>query len=167
MQKKNIYLIAIIILLVIILGGVYIMMQIIKPNTVANNSSKPAAKQAANSQDTIQLSTHKSLQILTDIKGMTLYHYMQDWPRNSKPPYNPYTKCTGTCSTTWPPFYTDSIKISAPLKASDFTVFTRPDGKKQVAFRGWPLYYYTGDSNPGDANGQNIANLWFMGVAPD
>ena len=167
MQKKNIYLTAIVILFVIILAGVYIMMHIIKPNTATNNPSKTTTSQTANSKDTIQLETHKSLEILTDSKGITLYHDMQDWPRNSKPPYNPYTKCTGTCSDTWPPFYTDSIKISAPLKASDFTVFTRPDGKQQISFRGWPLYYYTGDSKPGDANGQNIANLWFIGVAPE
>ncbi|MGA2417649.1 MAG: hypothetical protein ABSF55_00155 [Candidatus Staskawiczbacteria bacterium] len=166
MQKKNIYLIVIVILFVIFLSGVYAILHIIKPNTTTNNSSG-TARQTVSSQDTIRLITYKSLDVFTDAKGMTLYHDIQDWPRNAKPPYNPYTKCTGACSVTWPPFYTDSIKVSPPLKASDFMVFTRPDGKKQVAYRGWPLYYYTGDNKPGDANGQNIGNIWYVGVSPD
>ena len=172
MQKKNIYLAAIVILLVVILGAVYIMPHIMKPNTTTNifsgTASQPSAtQQAAGYQDTIRLVIYKSLDIFTDAKGMTLYHDIQDWPRDTKSPYNPYTKCTGTCSVTWPPFYADSIKVSPPLKASDFMVFTRPDGEKQVAYRGWPLYYYTGDSKPGDVNGQNIGNIWYVGVSPD
>ena len=169
MQKKNIYLIAIIILLALILGGVYIMMHIIKPNTAANNSPKTASQSPSTkqSEDTILLATSKSLYIFTDANGKTLYHNLKDWPLSQKPPYNPYTKCTGACSITWPPFYTDNIKISPPLKASDFMEFTRPDGKKQIAYRGWPLYYYSGDNNPGDVNGQSIENIWYAGISPN
>ena len=130
-------------------------------------SQASATQQSVSSQDTIQLGTFGSLKIFTDAKGMTLYHNIKDLPRDVHPPYNPYTKCVETCSIIWSPFYTDKIKISPPLKAIDFTIFTRPDGKKQMAFRGWPLYYYTGDSKPGDVNGQNIENIWYAGVAPD
>ena len=95
---------------------------------------------------------------------MTLYHDIQDWPKQTQAPYSPYSKCTGECSVTWPPFYADSIKISSPLKTEDFTVFTRTDGKKQLAYRGWPLYYYSGDIKAGDVNGQNIGNIWYAGI---
>jgi predicted lipoprotein with Yx(FWY)xxD motif len=163
MQKKNIYIIFIIILLIIVLCGLYILLNTKKPNT----TQPSVVKQITISKNTILLSTHGSLDIFTDTNGMTLYHSSQDWPRDTKPPYNPYTKCTGTCSVTWPPFYTDNIKISPPLRASDFSVFTRPDGKKQVAYRGWPLYYYSGDIKPGDVNGQGIENTWYAGISPD
>jgi predicted lipoprotein with Yx(FWY)xxD motif len=171
-QKKNIYLIIVVILLVIILGGVYVMLYIKKPNTPANNSSvtisqSSATQQKVSSKDTVKLVIYKSLDIFTDYNGMTLYHDIQDWPRNTKPPYNPYTKCLGACSVTWLPFYVDSIKVSSPLKIGDFMVFTRPDGKKQVAYRGWPLYYYTGDSKSGDITGQSIGNIWYAGISPD
>ena len=163
MQKKNIYII-VIILLVVVFGGAYFMLHSKKINTVTSLSSN---QQVVISQNTILLINNKSLSFLADSKGMTLYHDTQDWPKNTKAPYSPYTKCTGACSVTWPPFYTDSIKISAPLKIEDFTVFTRPDGTKQIAYRGWPLYYYSGDTKPGDLNGQNIGNIWYAGIAPD
>jgi len=158
MQKKNIYFIVIIILVVIVLGGVYVILHVTKPNTAANNYS---------GADTILLTTHGGLYILTDDKGVTLYHDIQDWPTSTKAPYKPYTKCTGACSDTWPAFYAENIKVSPPLKAGDFMMFTRPDGKKQIAYRGWPLYYYTGDIKPGDTNGQEIGNIWYAGISPN
>lgn len=161
MQKKNIYIVAIIILLIIVANSVYFIFT--KPSK--NNSSQ--TQQTNNSQDTIRLAKIKSLEVLTDSNGATLYHNIQDFPKNTKPPYSPYSKCNDACSVTWPPFYTDSIKISAPLKADDFTVFTRTDGKKQIAWRGWPLYYYTGDTKPGDVNGQNVESIWYAGIAPE
>jgi len=163
MQKKNIYLISILVLFVVVLGGAYFIFHKEKQNVGANNLSP--TQQITISQDTILLAQTKSLEFFTDANGMTLYHDAQDWPKNTKPPYSPYTKCTGSCVATWTPFYTDSIKISAPLKADDFTTFSRPDGKKQIAYRGWPLYYYTGDNKPGDINGQGIGNIWYAGVS--
>ena len=31
---------------------------------------------------------------------------------------------------------------------------------------GWPLYYYQADTKPGDVNGENVLNVWFV-VRPD
>ena len=46
--------------------------------------------------------------------------------------------------------------------ASRVRTFTRQDGSTQVAYNGWPLYYFAQDSRPGDANGQNVDNTWFV-----
>lgn len=161
MQKKNLYFIIFIVLIAAMLGGGYFVVN--KGKLISKNNNLSISK----TQDTIILSKTKSLEFLTDAAGMTLYHDTQDWPKQMKAPYSPYSKCVDACSVTWPPFYTDNIKISAPLKTDDFTVFTRPDGQKQIAWRGWPLYYYSGDTKPGDINGQNIGNIWYAGIAPE
>ena len=38
-------------------------------------------------------------------------------------------------------------------------------GGSQVTYNGWPLYTYTGDSKPGDANGNNLDQFgaeWYV-----
>jgi predicted lipoprotein with Yx(FWY)xxD motif len=39
------------------------------------------------------------------------------------------------------------------------------NGTTQVAFNGHPLYYFSGDTAPGDTKGQGVMNIWFL-VAP-
>jgi hypothetical protein len=41
----------------------------------------------------------------------------------------------------------------------------RSDGKPQVTYHGHPLYFFSGDQNPGDANGQGVntfGGLWYV-----
>ena len=39
---------------------------------------------------------------------------------------------------------------------------TRPDGKKQWAFKGKPLYYWAKDQKPGDKTGDGFNNVWHV-----
>jgi predicted lipoprotein with Yx(FWY)xxD motif len=32
----------------------------------------------------------------------------------------------------------------------------------QVAYNGWPLYFFSGDSSPGDTNGQGQGGVWYV-----
>src|SRR5262249_61089354 len=41
----------------------------------------------------------------------------------------------------------------------------RPDGKMQVTYAGYPLYFYGGDSKAGQVNGQGIEGEWHA-IAP-
>jgi len=91
---------------------------------------------------------------LTDTFGKTLYFFTKDTPGAST--------CTGTCLGLWPVFNTDSVTAPSVLNPSDFTSVTRYDGIKQTAFKGRPLYYYSGDTKPGDANGQGFNNVWYI-----
>lgn len=102
------------------------------------------------------ISNLKYGQILTDASGMTLYYFARDTRGAGR------TACTGSCASTWPPFNTAAIQVSAPLSAGDFGTFTRSDGSRQVTFRGWPLYYYAGDKAPGDTNGYGVNQLWYV-----
>jgi hypothetical protein len=53
-------------------------------------------------------------------------------------------------------------------KAADLGTITRSDGSKQVTYLGHPLYYFAGDSGPGQTNGQGSNGFgakWWL-VAP-
>lgn len=86
--------------------------------------------------------------------GMTLYKYANDAPGMSN--------CTGQCAMVWPPY---AISSSDPLMgnvgvARTIAKITRSDGTMQVTYNGSPLYFFSQDKLPGDANGQNFAGLW-------
>jgi hypothetical protein len=54
--------------------------------------------------------------------------------------------------------------VGGGLNASLAGTATRPDGKPQVTYNGHPLYLFSGDQNPGDANGQGstaFGGSWF------
>jgi predicted lipoprotein with Yx(FWY)xxD motif len=91
---------------------------------------------------------------LTDTSGKTLYFFTKDTPGAST--------CTGTCLGLWPAFNADPVTAPSVLNPSDFTSVTRYDGVKQTAFKGRPLYYYSGDAKPGDAKGQGFNNVWYV-----
>lgn len=100
---------------------------------------------------------------LIDGAGRTLYYFKSDTP--AAPPVPAKSACTGDCLATWPAFNADNVILPSVLNATDFTAVTRDDGAKQLAYKGWPLYTYSGDVNPGDLNGQGFNNLWSV-VAP-
>jgi predicted lipoprotein with Yx(FWY)xxD motif len=98
--------------------------------------------------------------ILTDTKGITLYYFITDVPGSGA------STCYGNCETAWPVFSVDSIIISSPLNAADFSTITRTNGTKQTTYRGWPLYYWQNDKKPGDVLGENVLKVWYV-AKPD
>jgi predicted lipoprotein with Yx(FWY)xxD motif len=95
---------------------------------------------------------------LTDSKGMTLYWFENDTVDHSA--------CTGSCVGNWPIFYREKVAPANGLSAGDFGTITREDGAKQTTFRGYPLYFFKGDSKPGDTNGNKKIDRWYV-VNPD
>lgn len=91
------------------------------------------------------------------LAGYTLYIFADDTQGVST--------CFNNCAALWPPLY-------APANArnfGDFTVTSRnnpatPDDDtlnlKQWAYKGKPLYFYSGDGEPGDATGES--GKWFF-----
>ena len=82
--------------------------------------------------------------------GMTLYMFDRDAAGSGK------SACSGACATLWPPFTaSDSDQASG-----DYQVIVRDDGKKQWAYKGKPLYYFSRDSKAGDKSGDGFNQAW-------
>lgn len=94
---------------------------------------------------------------LADDKGMTLYLFKKDSAGVSA--------CSGGCVEKWPLFYQENVIPPAGVAAADFGAIKRDDGKMQTTYKGLPLYYYVGDTAPGDVNGQGLREVWYV-VAP-
>lgn len=76
--------------------------------------------------------------------GMTLYEFSSDGMNASN--------CSGTCAAIWPPF----TATAGAQATGGFAVMPRSDGSSQWAYKGHPLYTFTGDTKAGQANGQNM-----------
>jgi predicted lipoprotein with Yx(FWY)xxD motif len=77
----------------------------------------------------------------TDAKGVTLYTFKPDSFNINK-----YTKPDFSNNGTWPIYDTTQIVVPSTL---DKTLFTTINifGKKQLTYKGWPLYYFGPDQN--------------------
>jgi len=95
---------------------------------------------------------------LTDTEGKTLYWFTKDSPGKST--------CAGACVEKWPVYFRETVATPKNIEAKDFGTITRDDGKKQTTFRGYPLYYWVNDKQPGDTTGQGVNNVWFV-INPD
>ncbi|MEU9113440.1 SCO0930 family lipoprotein [Streptomyces sp. NPDC048483] len=94
-------------------------------------------------------------EILVDGEGRTLYRFNKDsaWPMKFG--------CNDACLETWKPAKpADRSKLNGIAPKLISTV-TRPDGTRQLAVDCWPVYWFTGDKQPGDINGQGKMGLWF------
>ncbi len=97
--------------------------------------------------------------ILTDGTGFTLYFYTKDALPDS-------SLCTGSCVDFWPLFYIENPTLDEGLAMEDFGVIEHPEGGKQTTYKGWPLYYWVEDLDPGDTKGEGVSNVWFV-AKPD
>jgi|SRR5215510_2558656 len=96
---------------------------------------------------------------LTDSNGRALYYFFNDEVGTSSSA--PVSNCTSDqCVSNWPIFFANQAIVPSSLSQSSFTTFTRQDGQRQSAYKGHPLYYFTGDTKPGDTNGRHLFNLW-------
>jgi predicted lipoprotein with Yx(FWY)xxD motif len=130
------------------------------PTTTTTASAPPrsTASGSTASGSTLALKTAKGKAgiWLTDSTGRTLYLYTRDKGTKSE--------CYGACAKVWPPLTTTGpVTISGKYTVQrDLGVTTRTDGTKQVTYGGHPLYYYAGDTAPGQTKGQGVAGVWFL-----
>lgn len=88
-------------------------------------------------------------QILVDSTGRTLYDFHKDQGTTSS--------CYGACEEAWPPLLTEGEPH--PSNGADGNLLgttKRKDGSEQVTYDGKPLYTFSGDKGPGEANGNDV-----------
>ncbi|MFC9231938.1 SCO0930 family lipoprotein [Streptomyces decoyicus] len=121
-------------------------------NALAADGKKAGAQKPGD----VSVFDHPQLgSILVDGKGRTLYRFNKDsaWPMKFG--------CNDACLDTWKPAKpADRSKLNGIAPKLISTV-TRPDGTRQLAVDCWPVYWFTGDEQPGDINGQGKMGLWF------
>lgn len=95
--------------------------------------------------------------------GFTLYRFEPD-PRGEGA-----SACTDQCLENWPALTVENEEeFSAGMNIpGEFTFFEREDtGEIQVAYNGWPLYFWVNDEAVGDATGHEVNDVWFV-VVPE
>lgn len=100
--------------------------------------------------------TERYGEILTGPEGRTLYLLESDDQGAGT------SVCLGSCAETWPPLTAKRDTSASAAVAAEVDSFEREDGETQVTANGWPLYYYSNDSGPGDTEGQGVNNIWFV-----
>lgn len=105
-------------------------------------SSKRVAKQAQ--------SATLGKTILTTLSGRTLYTLSAETGGTFI--------CKRGCLAAWHPLYVAAgVKPTGPVKLG---AIKRPDnGRRQVTFRGRPLYTFDGDEKSGDVNGEGFKDV--------
>ncbi|HYV23324.1 MAG TPA: hypothetical protein VEN31_11805 [Candidatus Bathyarchaeia archaeon] len=124
------------------------------PSPTASPSPTPAPTIVA------KVATDAKLgKILVDsATGKTLYTWAKDTDQNSQ--------CYDQCATFWPPLTTTARAIAADgVTTGSFGVSTRKDGTLQVTYNSHPLYFYSRDSAPGEANGQGSTGFGAVWLA--
>ncbi|MET9960705.1 SCO0930 family lipoprotein [Streptomyces sp. NPDC006326] len=97
--------------------------------------------------------------ILVDGQWRTLYRFDKDsaWPMKFG--------CVGACLDTWKPAAPVNKEKTSGIPAALVGSVKRPDGTEQLTIDCWPVYLFTGDTEPGQANGHNKQGLWFAVTA--
>ena len=106
------------------------------------------------------LRTYNNYRFLTDQRGWSLYIFTADTPGNST--------CFEDCEISWPPVLISSMASVTPsydIRAEYLSTFIRPDGRVQLVYNGYPLYYYMKDVVASDIRGQAVnsfGGFWYL-----
>lgn len=93
--------------------------------------------------------------VMVDGRGMTVYTFDKDAADSGK------SVCNGKCAENWPPVMASDAQPAAP-----YSVVTRDDGAKQLAYNGKPLYTFVKDKQAGDKTGDKLMNGAWHAVTP-
>ena len=117
------------------------------PTTTARRRRQ--TPEAATSEDaaTIKAASGALGAMLVDAEGRSLYLWEADQDGTSA--------CDGPCADAWPPVTTiGEPKAGDGVDAKLLGTSKRADGTLGVTYNGHPLYYFQGDAEAGQANGQ-------------
>jgi predicted lipoprotein with Yx(FWY)xxD motif len=119
--------------------------------TLAAGVLIPVGLASAAKSGSATVSVHRSKfgRILVDSRGRSLYMFHKDMRGKST--------CYGACATDWPPLIASAkLRAGSGAKASLLGMTRRKDGRRQVTYKGHPLYRFIQDTKPGQTNGQGL-----------
>lgn len=124
--------------------------------TAAFAASKPAA---APKGKLVKVSNSRFGPILVDGRRRTLYLFTRDAGRRR-------SRCRGACARAWPPLLTPGRpRAEAGVERSGLGTTRRRGGRRQVTYKGSPLYYYIGETRAGQILCQDVAEFggtWYL-----
>ncbi len=121
--------------------------------TASPDPTSGAGEEAARGDPWISMAPSSVGEILVDADRLTLYLLISDSAGAGG--------CTGPCADLWPPVPHDDVGVLGDgVDASLLSQTERENGSIQAVYNGHALYRYSGDSGPGDVNGQGVNNTW-------
>ncbi len=128
------------------------------PGSSASTPAAAATNQAATTAATVTIKTIKTSKgvVLTNAAGQTLYWFAKDTATTSN--------CNGSCATYWPPVLGKPVAAAGASLPMGLGTIKRADGQTQATYDGHPLYTYSGDTAPGQINGNDLnasGGLWW------
>ena len=113
-------------------------------------ASAPAAESRAEAlRPTLTVRSTQFGRILFDGRGQALYAFTRD-TRGGK------SQCYGSCAEAWPVYYAKGrLRAGTGVTKSLIGTVKRRDGRLQVTYNGWPLYFYAHEGR-GEVKCQNV-----------
>lgn len=134
------------------------------PTTPASGMAKPGGAMGGApmipATSSLIVQKTKAGYVLATLAGKTVYWYKKDVKGSGK------SACAGSCLQAWPAVQgKPSPAVGVAFTGTLGSITTAP-GVTQATYDGYPLYTYSGDKAPGQANGNGVGGLWavFSGV---
>lgn len=105
---------------------------------------------------------------LSDGNGRAVYLFTADVQGEGD--IKAQSNCYEECAKAWPPLLSEGEPEAGDgVDKSFLGTVKRKDGKMQVTYDGWPLYYFVKDKGAGDVTGQDkhgFGGEWYL-IRPD
>jgi predicted lipoprotein with Yx(FWY)xxD motif len=129
---------------------------------IGTASAAPGGERAVDAQQmevlTLTLRNTRYGRILFDGKSRVLYGFTRD--RRGGP-----SQCYGACARAWPVYFAKGrLQAGNGVNRRLLGTVRRRDGRRQIAYNGWPLYYYAHEG-PREVKCQNVnefGGLWLV-----
>ena len=118
----------------------------------------PLAVRGATAQDDTFLAIAQDPAVgsfLTDAEGKTVYLFTKDEAAGE-------SACYDDCAAAWPAVPAAEGLMLPPGIAGTLSAIERTDGSQQMTYNDIPLYYFAKDAAPGDTNGQDVGDVWYV-----
>ena len=142
MSNTNIF-IAVAVVIVVVLGAFFFFGGGF--SATPDETTLVPADEAVEDVAAVQVASSDVLgEYLTDSFGMTLYTTTKE-------------DCIGSCLNVWPPYLAGNVVEDGSALG---VILLEDTGAFQYTWNGEVLYYYSGDSVPGDTDGDGIGGVW-------